>query len=244
MTQEPGAGPTAAAIREFKRQHRKLRKNWDLPANFPSAEVVAAYVRARVDECRERFTMGRPDVAQLEAFCAKKFGWPAEQVQRELEPVLKARALGHCLLARLSHAPAMQMLRLPVGANAGRVRAQAFESRETQATMDTFLYSQRFAKIKSKRLQKAVANITGRAHPDLNLADELVQTAKRRKKAAAPEGGPPGAEADEAAAAQAGVQADVRGGAAGGRRGRGRGRRAGRGRQSAPRAGPVVVDSD
>jgi DNA excision repair protein ERCC-5 len=85
---EPAAPDPIAA---FKARHRKLRKNWDLPAGFPSGDVVAAYLRARVDECRERFTMGRPDVPQLEAFCRDKFGWPAERVRAELAPVLKAR---------------------------------------------------------------------------------------------------------------------------------------------------------
>jgi len=39
---------------------------------------------------------------------------------------------------------------------------QAYDDNQTQMTLDSFLsFSQRFAKIKSRRLQKAVAGITG-----------------------------------------------------------------------------------
>ncbi|KAK9826114.1 hypothetical protein WJX81_004563 [Elliptochloris bilobata] len=125
-----------AAMEEFKRRHRKMRKSWDLPAAFPSADVLAAYMRARVDQCRERFTMGRPDVPALEKFCRDKFGWPAEHVRQDLEPVLKA-----------------------------------FEARESQATMDTFLYRQRFAKINTcaQRATGASSGVT-QAAPDPQAA--------------------------------------------------------------------------
>ncbi len=46
---------------------------------------------------------------------------------------------------------------------------QAYDENQTQMTLDSFLsFSQRFAKIKSRRLQKAVAGITG--GPSLYLA--------------------------------------------------------------------------
>ena len=187
-------------MEEFKRKHRKMRKSWDLPANFPSAEVVAGYVKARVDECRERFTMGCPDVPQLEAFCREKFGWPAERVRQELEPVLKA-----------------------------------FAARESQTTMDNFLYSQRFAKIKSKRLQKAVASITGRANPDINLADAEQPVKQCRKASIVGEGEADAGGGDAGASEQAasGTTAPGHGRDASGLRGRGAGRKRRHGRQDA-----------
>ena len=43
-----------------------------------------------------------------------------------------------------------------------QVWVQAYDDNQTQMTLDGFLsFSQRFAKIKSRRLQKAVAGITG-----------------------------------------------------------------------------------
>lgn len=49
---------------------------------------------------------------------------------------------------------------------------QAYDERQNQMTMDSYLsFSQRFAKFKSKRLQKAVTGITGVHDPELNLGD-------------------------------------------------------------------------
>lgn len=31
------------ALREFKRNHRKMRRNWDLPSKFPDVRVIDAY---------------------------------------------------------------------------------------------------------------------------------------------------------------------------------------------------------
>ena len=45
---------------------------------------------------------------------------------------------------------------------------QAYDDNQTQLTLDSFLsFSQRFAKIKSRRLQKAVAGITGVLPPHI-----------------------------------------------------------------------------
>jgi len=100
---------------------------------------------------------------------------------------------------------------------AARARArarQAFDARESQATMDNFLYSQRFAKFKSKRLQLAVAGITGRANPELNLAAVDGAPSKKRRGASAG-AGDAGAAEGEAGADEAGAAG---GGARGGRR--------------------------
>lgn len=49
---------------------------------------------------------------------------------------------------------------------------KVFDERQSQLTMDSFLhFSQRFAKIRSSRLQKAVAGIARTHNPDLHFAD-------------------------------------------------------------------------
>ena len=35
------------ALREFKRNHRKMRRNWDLPSKFPDIRVIDAYRKVR-----------------------------------------------------------------------------------------------------------------------------------------------------------------------------------------------------
>lgn len=58
------------------------------------------------------------------------------------------------------------------GATCQPMPVQAYDERQNQMTMDSYLsFSQRFAKFKSKRLQKAVTGITGVHDPELNLGD-------------------------------------------------------------------------
>ena len=60
---------------------------------------------------------------------------------------------------------------------------QAFDEKHTQSTMDNFLnFSQRFAKIKSKRLQKAVSAIRGYRNEEILLADVEGEEAPAKKK--------------------------------------------------------------
>ena len=59
---------------------------------------------------------------------------------------------------------------------------QAFDEKHTQSTMDNFLnFSQRFAKIKSKRLQKAVSAIRGSKNEEILLADIPEEQTPRKK---------------------------------------------------------------
>ena len=67
---------------------------------------------------------------------------------------------------------------------------QAYDARQAQLTMDNFLsFNERFAKIKSKRLAKAVRGISKTANPHMLLADaddEPVTKRKRGRKQASP----------------------------------------------------------
>ena len=60
---------------------------------------------------------------------------------------------------------------------------QAFDEKHTQSTMDNFLnFSQRFAKIKSKRLQKAVSAIRGYRNEEILLADVEGEESPAKRK--------------------------------------------------------------
>lgn len=54
---------------EFKRGHRGVRRNWQLPASFPSPAVLEAYLSPRLDANKNKFTFGRPDLELLRNFC-------------------------------------------------------------------------------------------------------------------------------------------------------------------------------
>lgn len=70
-----------------------LRKNWDVPETFPNTAVIKAYKDAKVDENKDKFTYGRPDLQLLRRFCLDKFGWQQDRADELLVPVLKVPCL-------------------------------------------------------------------------------------------------------------------------------------------------------
>ena len=48
---------------------------------------------SKVDESRDKFTYGRPDLQLLRQFCLDKFGWPQDKADELLVPVLKVGIL-------------------------------------------------------------------------------------------------------------------------------------------------------
>merc|ERR1719502_298291 len=61
-----------AKLREFKRKHRTVRRNWEFPTNFPSPLVRDAYLRPDVDASTEPCSWERPDLVGLRSFCLDK----------------------------------------------------------------------------------------------------------------------------------------------------------------------------
>lgn len=59
----------------FKASHRAISKNWNLPSNFPSQDVVAAYMSPRVDTSKDKFEFRKPDLGLLRQYCQQRFGW-------------------------------------------------------------------------------------------------------------------------------------------------------------------------
>lgn len=52
--QEGAAAADDAALAEFKRKHRNVRRSWDAPASFPSAAVEQAYSQPKVDASKDK----------------------------------------------------------------------------------------------------------------------------------------------------------------------------------------------
>lgn len=68
--------------------------------------------------------------------------------------------------------------------------AQAYDERQAQMTMDAFLsFNQRFAKIRSKRLQKAVKGISKMDNPEI-MMDEAELPLLKPSKPLQKKGGP------------------------------------------------------
>lgn len=70
---------------------RKL-KNVELQPGFPNSEVIKAYLNPEVNESRETFSWGTPDLDGLRDFASRKFGWSKGKSDQILLPVMKKLA--------------------------------------------------------------------------------------------------------------------------------------------------------
>ena len=75
---------------DFQRRHARVRKNWDVPRDFPNEKVMQEYRQPKIDLSKDSFRWGKPDLPHLLAFCAAKFCWPREKTEELLKPVLAA----------------------------------------------------------------------------------------------------------------------------------------------------------
>lgn len=60
-----------------------------LEPGFPSSRVAQAYLEPTVDESRETFSWGTPDLDALRTYAYQKLGWSREKLDELLLPVLK-----------------------------------------------------------------------------------------------------------------------------------------------------------
>lgn len=58
-------------------------------SGFPSLAVADAYLHPKVDESKEAFSWGLPDLTSLRDFARQKFGWTKTKTDEILLPVVK-----------------------------------------------------------------------------------------------------------------------------------------------------------
>ncbi|KAL4108324.1 hypothetical protein PRIC1_000042 [Phytophthora ramorum] len=119
------------AREKFQRSHATVRRKWELGDEFPSKQVVQAYMAPQVDRSDARFSWSAPDLAALRNYCANAFGWDQQKSDGVLQPLEeKAKA------------------------------ATASSGKHVQTRLDRFFTSYddkvQYAQIKSKRLRSAV----------------------------------------------------------------------------------------
>lgn len=68
---------------------RKKLRNIVLSENFPSLNVLQAYLDPQVETSKEAFSWAKPDVVGLMDFARKKFGWTKVKSDEILKPVMK-----------------------------------------------------------------------------------------------------------------------------------------------------------
>ncbi|RLN17931.1 DNA repair protein UVH3 isoform X1 [Panicum miliaceum] len=128
----------------FMSKHRNVSKNWHIPAAFPSESVISAYITPQVDNSTEPFSWGRPDLGLLRKLCWERFGWGKEKADELLLPVLREY----------------------------NKHEERFKWK-TQLRMEAFYsFNERFAKIRSKRIKKAIKGITGKSFPDTDEPEQ------------------------------------------------------------------------
>nr|XP_023026256.1 DNA repair protein complementing XP-G cells [Leptinotarsa decemlineata] len=64
-------------------------KNITFTDNFPSMQVIEAYLDPKVETSKEKFSWGKPDVVALSLFAREKFGWGSKKTDEILNPVIK-----------------------------------------------------------------------------------------------------------------------------------------------------------
>lgn len=75
-------GPSRTSLRN------KLR-NVKVLDNFPSLQVVQAYMDPKVETSKDSFSWAKPDIVGLTDFAREKFGWTRTKTEELLKPVLK-----------------------------------------------------------------------------------------------------------------------------------------------------------
>ncbi|KAH8355841.1 hypothetical protein KR200_001467 [Drosophila serrata] len=68
---------------------RKKLKNIELHEGFPNGAVVEAYLAPTIDDNRDAFSWGSPDVESIREFTRKSFGWTTSKTDDILNPVMK-----------------------------------------------------------------------------------------------------------------------------------------------------------
>ncbi|KAK1938255.1 DNA repair protein UVH3 [Phytophthora citrophthora] len=121
----------SATTRErFQRSHATARRKWELGDEFPSKQVVQAYMTPQVDRSDARFSWSAPDLAALRNYCANAFGWDSQKSDGVLQPLEE------------------------------KAKTAAAGGRHIQTRLDRFFTSYddqvHYAQIKSKRLRSAV----------------------------------------------------------------------------------------
>jgi len=122
---------------EFHNKHRSARNRWVAPKDFPSASVLTAYQKPVVDKSDARFSWGLPDIEALRVFCAQKIGWPAEETDRAIVPVIKA---------------------LESAAGTRQTQLESYFMRYEDNI--------KFANVKSKRLQSVLRKVNGTSNAE------------------------------------------------------------------------------
>ncbi|OWZ11968.1 DNA repair protein [Phytophthora megakarya] len=78
---------TETARERFQQSHASARRKWELGDEFPSKQVIQAYMVPQVDRSEARFSWSTPDLSALRNYCANAFGWDQQKSDGVLQPL-------------------------------------------------------------------------------------------------------------------------------------------------------------
>ncbi|KAI0833524.1 hypothetical protein BC628DRAFT_1308717 [Trametes gibbosa] len=209
----------------FRKRFKKKFKDLYLPSEWPNPTVRDAYYHPTVDDSREDFKWGMPDLDALRNFFNAELGWDQTKVDDLLLPII------HKMSKRSQNAaPTMQgnlagFFDLPIGANAAPRKRQAYTSKRLQQVVQDFRKQQ--AKQRGSPAPAPNGNDPGSGSDYENGGGAVDRPMKRRRTTKAAGRGKGKVREAVGQEDSTAVQSSTRGG-----RGRGRGR----GRGGAKRA--------
>ncbi|KAH9846680.1 hypothetical protein C2E23DRAFT_907659 [Lenzites betulinus] len=222
----------------FRKRFKKKFKELYLPSDWPNPAVRDAYYHPTVDDSKEHFKWGMPDLDALRNFFDAELGWDQAKVDDLLLPII------HKMSKRSQNAaaPTMQgnlaaFLDLPAGANAAPRKRQAYTSKRLQQVVQDFRKQQ--AKQRGSPTPAPLGNGAGSGSDYEDGEKAAERPAKKRKTTKA--AGKGKGKAREAAGQEDGavVQSSARGG-----RGRGRGRGRGGAKRTSRKRGKSPSDNE
>ncbi|KAL1949520.1 hypothetical protein VTO73DRAFT_8401 [Trametes versicolor] len=135
---QSGRDKAEESATRFRKRFKKKFKDLYLPGEWPNPAVRDAYYHPAVDESREHFKWGMPDLDALRDFFNAELGWDQIKVDDLLLPIIRKMSK-----RSQNAAPTMQgnlagFFDLPVGASAAPRKRQAYASKRLQQVVQDF----------------------------------------------------------------------------------------------------------
>ncbi|CDO70647.1 hypothetical protein BN946_scf184756.g14 [Trametes cinnabarina] len=177
---------------KFRRRFKKKFKDLYLPSDWPNPAVRDAYYHPTVDESREPFKWGMPDLDALRSFFGAELGWDQSKVDDLLLPIIRKMSKRSQNAAPTTQGNLSSFFDVPLGANAAPRKRQVYTSKRLQQVVQDFRKQQQQQRASGSaspapRFDSACAHdaaVSGSEYEDGDAEKSAGRLAKKRKTAA------------------------------------------------------------
>lgn len=74
---------------QYKNFHKNYKKHWEIPDDFPNSLVIDAYNNPNLDNSKEKFVWGTPDIEKIRTFVKENFKWENEEIDQNCKEIEK-----------------------------------------------------------------------------------------------------------------------------------------------------------